>query len=154
MKYVILLLVLVSHQLSAQSSLKFDKRNVQCEDKWVAFQMEKDSTYLFGFIYIDASAGLTFHNEGSFKIDSKGVFIPTKFEKNTRIIARLEPSRVALAEIPETKFKELDIVKVPEWLKNYKHDETQLNIYIVGDFYTMHGMNVKKHLLILKKQRK
>jgi len=154
MKFIILLLALISCQISAQNSLKFDKRNVQCEDKWVAFQMEKDSTYLFGFIYIDPSAGLTFHNEGSFKIDSKGVFIPTKVEKDTRIIARLEPSRIGLALIPEAKFKELEIVKVPEWLKNYKQDENSVaHLYHWGFLYNAWD-ECEKALTYLEKAQK
>jgi hypothetical protein len=72
-KKLFYLLLLISLNLFSQNQLKFDKRNVQCEDKWVAFQMNKDSTYTFGFIYIDSQAGLTFNSEGQFKIEKNGI---------------------------------------------------------------------------------
>lgn len=72
MKYFQFLLALISIGINAQNALKFDKSNIQCEDKWVAYQMNKDSIYNFGFIYVDNQAGLTLNYEGDFKIDKKG----------------------------------------------------------------------------------
>ncbi|WP_121328580.1 hypothetical protein [Flavobacterium sp. 81] len=72
------LVLVVSLHLAAQSNLQFDKRFVQSEDKWVAFPKDSTDNYPYGFIYIDAQAGLTLDYKGTFKIDEKGKFIPEK----------------------------------------------------------------------------
>lgn len=84
--------------------LTFDKRFVESEDKWVAFMPGKDSAY--GFIYIDAQAGLTLDYEGDFKILSTGEFIQTKHD-STNIKIRLKPNNFLVAFIPADKYKEL-----------------------------------------------
>ena len=121
MKNLILIFTLLTLKLSAQNNLKFDKRFVESEDKWVAFQKDKDSSYVYGFIYIDAQAGLTLNYEGSFIIKSSGNFIPKKLD-STNVKIRLNPNNVLVAFIPEEKFGELGIPAVPEWLKYYKTD--------------------------------
>lgn len=147
MKYLLIFFTFFSITTNAQNSLNFDKTNVQCEDKWVAFQKGKDSTYIFGFIYIDLSAGLTFRREGNFKADNKGNFIRTdnpEESKITMMLVRLEPSRVAIAEIPESKFKELKIDKTPSWLKIYKSGENTVeNLYKKGYWYNAWNESAK-----------
>ena len=69
MNYFIILFTLLSFEIGAQTNLNFDKRFVECEDHWVTFNMNKDSSYTYGFIYIDEEAGLTFNREGNFKFD-------------------------------------------------------------------------------------
>jgi len=134
MKNLIVLFSLITFTLNAQTTLKFDKRNVQCEDKWIAQQMNRDSTYTFGFIYIDEQAGLTFNYEGKFKIQDN-VFLRLKDDLPSFKV-RLEPNFVAIAEIPEEKFKDLGVVKFPEWLKNYKEDENSIErLYRWGFLY-------------------
>jgi tetratricopeptide (TPR) repeat protein len=107
----------------AQSKLIFDKKFVQCEDKWIAFPADSTGSYNLGFIYIDSQAGLTFNYEGSFKIDENGKFNFKKREMEGMMKYRLEPNNVLVAFIPEIKFSELGIKKVPDWLKFYKKDE-------------------------------
>ena len=141
MKYLLLLLAALN--VSAQS-LTFDKRNVECEDRWIAFQMGKDSSYMYGFIYIDFHAGLTFNYEGNFKIDDAGKFIPTKNDKNGMIKARLQPNHVAIALIPESKFAELEIASTPDWLALYKTDENSIEkLHRWGYFYNSFGESEK-----------
>ena len=156
MKYLLTLLFLASiGSIQAQNVLKFDKTNVQCEDKWIAYQMDKDSTYIFGFIYIDAQAGLTFNYEGRIKINNNGKFIRIdKIENTTNIKSRLQPSRVAIAEIPESKFTELEIEKTPKWLAIYKSDENSIDLlYRWG--YLYNGWNeCEKALTYLEKADK
>lgn len=139
MKNVIILFIFFTMSLNAQSLLKFDKRSVQCEDKWVATQMEKDSTYTFGFIYIDSQAGLTLNYEGKFKIDKKGNFNRLEDELDSKLgfmKIRLQPNRVLFAEIPESKFKELKIEETPSWLATYKTDENTIErLYRWGYMY-------------------
>ena len=135
MKYLFILLTLFTSTLQAQSVLKFDKRFVESEDKWVAFQKGKDSTFMYGFIYIDAQAGLTLNYEGNFTISEVGTFIPKKLD-STNFKIRLEPNRVRVAFIPNNKFSELKISAIPEWLKYYKTDTASVErLYRWGFMY-------------------
>lgn len=102
MKYFLLFTVLFATGLRAQTILNFDKRIVQSEDKWVAFKPDKDSSYAYGFIYIDGQAGFTFNYEGTFKILENGIFKPTKLER-AGLKIRLEPNNVLIAFIPDNK---------------------------------------------------
>ncbi len=121
MKRVIIILTLLSIKVQAQVNLNFDKRYVECEDKWVAFTINKDSTYNYGFIYIDEQAGLTLNSEGTFKPQKDGTFEIKKI-KDASLKVRLEPNSVKVAIIPENLFKDLQIEPIPEWLKFYKSD--------------------------------
>lgn len=135
MKHFLLLIFLFATRLNAQTILNFDKRFVQSEDNWVAFQQNKDSSYGYGFIYIDEQAGLTLNYEGTFKISPTGEFVPKKFD-STNIKVRLEPNKVLVAFIPESKFQELKITAIPEWLKYYKTDTNSIaRLYRWGFMY-------------------
>jgi tetratricopeptide (TPR) repeat protein len=126
---------LIATKLNAQTVLNFDKRFVESEDKWVAFQKDKDSSYLYGFIYIDEQAGLTLNYEGNFKILPTGEFIPKKLD-STNFKIRLQPNNVLIAFIPKSKFQELQITAVPEWLKYYKTDTNSIErLYRWGYMY-------------------
>jgi len=121
MKLLVLIFSFLTFNLSAQVNLKFDKRFVECEDKWVAFNMNEDSSFTYGFIYIDEQAGLTFNREGQFKIKNDLSFNVEKL-KEASIKVRLQPNDVKVAWLPETMYKVLLIDPVPEWLKFYKMD--------------------------------
>jgi tetratricopeptide (TPR) repeat protein len=135
MRYLLFFVILFATKLNAQTTLNFDKRFVQSEDKWVAFKPDKDSTYAYGFIYIDAQAGLTLNYEGTFKILPTGEFVPKKLD-STNMKVRLQPNSVLVAFIPDTKFQELKISPVPEWLKYYKTDTSSVErLYRWGYMY-------------------
>jgi Tfp pilus assembly protein PilF len=153
MRCFLIILTLTVTNLKAQTDLKFDKRFVQCEDKWVAFQMNKDSTYNFGFIYIDSQAGLTLNYEGNFKISLAGQFIPKKLD-TTSIKVRLNPNNVLVALIPDSKYEELKIKAIPDWLKYYKTDTASVErLYRWG--YMYNGWNeCAKGLTFLEKAQK
>lgn len=152
MKYLFLLIVLPTTALHAQTELNFDKRFVESEDKWVAFQKNEAGSYPFGFIYIDSQAGLTLNYEGTFKISETGEFIPSKID-NTSMKARLEPNNVLVAFIPEQKFNELKIDSIPDWLKHYKTDVNSIErLYKWG--YMYNGWNeCAKALTFLEKAK-
>jgi tetratricopeptide (TPR) repeat protein len=152
-RILILALLLASQFIIAQNSLTFDKKFVQSEDKWVAFPMAKDSTYMFGFIYIDQEAGLTFDLEGDFKINSNGKFITSGNKKESSIKTRLQPNNMLIAFIPESKFSELNISKTPEWLQAYKTNENSIErLYNWG--YMYNGWNeCEKALVYLEKAK-
>lgn len=120
----------------AQDKLNFDKRFVQSEDKWVAFKPDSLGGYNYGFIYIDAQAGLTFNYEGKFLIDSNGKLIPDAKDKTTSFKVRLSPNNVKVAHIPDSKLNELEVSKTPDWLKYYKEDENSIErLYRWGFMY-------------------
>lgn len=155
MKYIFIFVTLFSANLRAQPVLKFDKRFVECEDKWVAFPPTKDSSFPFGFIYIDATAGLTLQYEGAFKISNTGVFIhTTKPDDRAEVIVRLQPNQVHVALIPENKFDELEIKVIPDWLKIYEPDTVSIErLYSWGFMYN--GWNeCAKALTFLEKAQK
>ena len=153
MKYLLIILIFTVNNLKAQTILKFDKRFVESEDKWVVFQMDKDSSYAYGFIYIDAQAGLTLNYEGNFKITQTSVFIPKKLD-STNMKVRLQPNNVRVAFIPDNKFNELKISVIPEWLKYYKTDTASVErLYRWG--YMYNGWNeCAKALTYLEKAEK
>jgi tetratricopeptide (TPR) repeat protein len=150
MKLQLLIFLLTTIQLKAQIDLKFDKRFVECEDKWVAFKMDKDSAYIYGFIYIDEAAGLTFNREGTFKMKSNDSFEVEKL-KDASIKIRLSPNNVRVAIIPNSLYKNLQIDAVPEWLKHY---QTNLNsvsrLYRWGFLYNGWGECEKALDFLLK----
>lgn len=122
MKLYFLYLLFLCNNLFAQSTLRFDKSYIECEDKWIA-QPSEDSSYTFGFIYIDPQAGPTMHYGGNFKIAADGKFIPGKgLDISGTMKVRLEPSQFRVAIIPENKFTELQIPAIPDWLHAYKID--------------------------------
>lgn len=135
MKYILFLTTFLSFKAFSQSNLTFNKRFVECEDKWVAFSMNKDSSYTFGFIYIDAQAGLTFNREGNFKFNQDNSLQVERL-KEANVKVRLNPNNVKVAEIPTTMFKELQILQFPEWLKYYKTDTNSVkHLYDWGFMY-------------------
>jgi tetratricopeptide (TPR) repeat protein len=121
MKQLFVLLLFFTTAAQAQDFLIFDKRYVESEDRWVAFEKDSSNSFMYGFIYIDAQAGLTLNYEGTFTISPTGAFIPKKSD-TVGFKVRLQPNNILVAFIPENKFDELKIPAVPEWLKFYKTD--------------------------------
>jgi tetratricopeptide (TPR) repeat protein len=128
MKLHFLYLLLICNSLFAQTSLTFNKSEIECEDKWIVYHY-KDSIYSFGFIYIDQQAGPTLQAGGSFKIAPNGSYtlIDTASAKTYNIKARLIPSSRKVALIPENKLPELLVAATPDWLKVYKSDTSSVN---------------------------
>lgn len=157
MRHLQLFFLLFAFNLSAQATLEFNKTYIKCVDKWMAFPMNKDSVYTYGFIYIDNSAGLTFNYEGDFIINKDGDFINVENDltKNQRSIKmRLDVSSNIIAEIPEEKFKDLKIQKHPEWLLIYKqNDEEDNSLFNKGFLYNAWG-ECKEALMYLEKLEK
>jgi len=134
----------------AQTELKFDHTLIDCEDKWIAFPMNKDSTYNFGFVYLDNMAGLTLNVEGTFKIDNKGKYEAKKIV-NSSVKHRIPPTRILAALIPSSKFNELQIKEIPDWLHFYKTNDTDVNrIFRLGFVYNQWNQ-ADKALVYLEK---
>lgn len=147
----LIIFILISAFCFAQDNLNFDKKFTQSEDKWVAFPADSTGSHSFGFIYIDAEAGLTLEYQGSFTIDDDGKFVLKKKEMEGSMKYRLEPNNVLVAVIPNSHFDELEISEFPDWLKHYKEDENTIErLYKWG--YTYNGWGeCEKALEFLKK---
>lgn len=123
---ILLPLLLLSTQVLSQP-LEFNKHFVQSEDKWVAFSPKEDGVHTFGFIYIDAQAGLTLQHEGSFTIGPSGNYNVSRVDSTKmNMKVRLQANQVKVAWISESKFKELNIPVTPEWLHIYKGDTSSV----------------------------
>jgi tetratricopeptide (TPR) repeat protein len=153
MKYTLLLATFFSLKTSAQNNLSFNNRFVECEDKWVAFSMNKDSSFTFGFIYIDAQAGLTLNREGNFKINQDNTLKVEKL-KEANIKVRLQANNVKVAIIPVTMYKDLEIEQFPNWLKFYKTDTTSAKHFYDWGFMYNGWNECAKALTYLEKAEK
>ena len=153
MRFLFLLLVFCTNIANAQTDLNFNKRYVESEDHWVVLPQSSDGSYIYGYIYIDEQAGLTLFYEGTFTVASTGTFIPVKLD-STSLRARLEPNNVRVAFIPESRYKELRIAAVPEWLKFYKEDTgTVQRLFRWGYFYNSWGEYGKAFTFLEKAQK-
>jgi tetratricopeptide (TPR) repeat protein len=138
MKHILLLFLLSATTIvQAQTSLSFDKRFVECEDKWVVFRPDKDGTYSYGFIYIDEQAGLTHQVGGYFTIAPDGSYVRApKGTDSVNIKVRLQPNQVRVALLPSTAFAALKVKAVPDWLRFYKTDTASVkHLYRWGFLY-------------------
>lgn len=146
--FILLLLVLSPLLLKAQTDLIYNKRFVESENKWVAFQRSaKDSTYQYGFIYIDSQAGLTLNLEGTFKINNNDIFAivhNVNRDEKTNIKMRLQPNQIKVAWIPSSHFAELQISTMPDWMKYYRTDTTSAaHFFRWGFLYNDYGESEK-----------
>ena len=118
--FVLLLFSISGFAQKKEFNLEFNTNFYDALDKWVVIpKAEKDSLYLYGFVYLDDMAGFTFHLESTFYIDTSGKYIGTPFNKLQVMKKRLEKNTVLMALLPDNKQKELGIKKVPDWLSIY-----------------------------------
>jgi tetratricopeptide (TPR) repeat protein len=110
-----------SQNNASTNQLKFETIYYDAIYKWVAFpKTETDSTYVYGFVYLDMQAGLTFNHEGVFQIDDTGKLVSSKKEPYNMVKMRLGNSTKNVAVLSPTQIKELGVTPVPDWLKYYK----------------------------------
>ena len=144
--YTAAIFLLAINFVNAQSDLVFKNRFVESEDRWVVFPKSKDSSFTYGFIYIDAAAGLTLHYQGKFTIDKNGKFLAQPIIDSVKGIfkVRLKPGNTLVAFIPPSRFEELDIQDPPDWLTVYKKDTTSpARLQRWGFYYNDFGMSEK-----------
>ncbi len=110
-----------SQNITPATQLKFETIYYDAIYKWVAFPIvEVDSTYVYGYIYLDMQAGLTFNREGVFQIDTNGKLESSKKEPYNMVKVRLGNKTPNLALLSPNQLKELGVAPIPDWLKNYK----------------------------------
>lgn len=144
--------LLISIKSSAQ--LTFDKKILDCENKWVAFPEEYGGLYKYGFIYVDSQTGLTFEYRGNLKIDSNGKIKAFPNEENSVIKMPINPSKMLIALIPEANFEQLKISKNPASLSFNKLKEGSIEqLYSWGSIYNAWG-EYQKGMELLEKASK
>lgn len=128
MKKLLLLCILISNYCFSQE-LEFDTKFYDAVDKWVAFDKnEDDSTYIFGFIYIDEQAGFTFDYGSRFKIAQNNLEkLPNEMEGSLK--SRLSTNTANVHILSENEIKQLNLPYQPDWLKFYKTNENTVSYY-------------------------
>lgn len=126
MKKLIPILILLANIYIGQSqttSLNFNTKYFEAVDKWVAFpKKEVDTTYTFGFIYLDNQAGFTFNYESNFQIKEDTLVAIPKDTTYGFLKYRLEPNTSLVALLNAAQCKQLGLPEKPEWLTAYKAD--------------------------------
>lgn len=153
MKKLTFILTLLTLQSFAQQKLSFDKRFVDCENQWVALMMGKDSSHIFGFVYFDAPAGLSFRKEGNFKF-SNGHILKAPSTATSTITIRLQVTNARVALIPTSYYSALKIQQLPDWFDIYRTDSTTAK-YFYDRGYLFNAWNdCSKALNYLEKAQK
>jgi tetratricopeptide (TPR) repeat protein len=139
-KITLLLFLAISISFFAQDMLVFNKKFIQSENQWVAFQADSLGSHILGFIYIDLDAGLTLDYAGTFMIDENGKFVLKKKENDGFMKYRLENNNTLVSFVPETRFQELGIQKTPDWLSYYAiNEKSAKNLHRKGYLYNGMG---------------
>ena len=153
--FIICLSILLFNNTNAQenSELKFETNFYDAVNKWVVLPKKStDTTYTYGFIYIDISAGITFHLGGSFFIDKNNKYIGDAEPGHQMTKKRLDnPNIVKMAVLNNKKMAELNLTKEPDWLVHYKFSEDSVeNLKQLG-YHFNHVGACEKALLYLNK---
>lgn len=102
--------------------LIFTKNVFDCENTWVAFPKKTtDSVYAYGFVYLDAAAGFTFHLENFFQIGN-GRFIVKPKNMTGTVKYRLDQNTNKVSSLTAQRQAELNLPAQPDWLKLYAHE--------------------------------
>ena len=156
--FIICLSILLFNNTNAQENneLKFETNFYDAVNKWVVLPKKStDTTYTYGFIYIDISAGITFHLGGSFFIDKNNKYIGDAEPGHQMTKKRLDnPNIVKMAVLNNKKMAELNLTKEPDWLVHYKFSEDSVeNLKQLG-YHFNHVGACEKALLYLNKAYK
>lgn len=120
------------------ANLRYDVHLSDCENQWVAlYHRPEDTTYTYGFVYIDPEAGFTVHYFGRFTIDASGNFHlaanPLPSDKASLKI-RLDQNGVA-ARLPAQALLQLQLPQKPEWLKYYEDKADPVTHKVTWGFF-------------------
>lgn len=156
--FIICLSILFLTNANAQENneLKFETNFYDAVNKWVVLPKKStDTTYTYGIIYMDISAGITFHLGGSFFIDKNNKYIGDAEPGHQMTKKRLDnPNIVKMAVLNDKKMAELNLTKEPDWLIHYKFSEDSVeNLTQLGYHYNHVGA-CEKALFYLHKAYK
>jgi tetratricopeptide (TPR) repeat protein len=132
------LLVLVFSKVCYAQELKFDQNFYTAADKWVAFNKKPtDSTYSFGFIYIDPQAGFTFDLAASFVVTPEGLKKIDRESPNS-VKFRLDANTSDVHLLTDQQLAQLGLPAKPEWLRFYKTGEGSIGYLHQMGFHYNH----------------
>ena len=138
-----LLLVFLSFTISATfaqsktaDTLQFNKRASRSINQWVVFpKAPANPKYAYGFIYMDAIAGITFHLIGNFTMSANGKYLVDSAARAKLLVSmykvRLVPNTKLVSLLPRSHYADLDITGDPTWLKIYQTDTTTLSYNVI-----------------------
>jgi len=140
-RFLLVILVCFTTILNAQNliedstPLKFDHRYYQCENLWVVVpQKQGADKYAFGYIYLDAMAGLTFEYEGDLRIDQNNRF--TRVDNGPKVYTvkqRLgKTTNILLALLPKDKIIELGLELIPKMMEIYRIPDQVMHDIAMG----------------------
>jgi len=113
---------LVTESRPQSAALSYNLHMSDCENRWVAlYHKPDDSSYSYGFVYIDPQSGFTLHIVGSFTIDSEGKYHPAPnplVSDQYAVKIRLDGNGIA-AVLPPEALAQLGLPEKPAWLRFY-----------------------------------
>ncbi|MGB1314191.1 MAG: tetratricopeptide repeat protein [Bizionia paragorgiae] len=135
----LLLIATIGFSQNEQASLKFDTQYFNAVDKWVAFpKKDTDSTYAYGFIYLDNQAGFTFNYETQFQIKEHNLKSIPKDATVGYAKYRLEPNTSLVAVLNKKQISDLKLPEQPEWLSIYKAGSNEVSYLKNEGFHFNH----------------
>ena len=120
----LLMLFTFSYAQKEKEPFKFDKKYYQAYNNWVVLPKKAtDSTYTFGFIYLDRTAGFTFQVYPKIKVKSNKLYLlkDTVINRLTAVKHRLDGryKSVNWAILTDPQISDLGLPKQPDWLSIY-----------------------------------
>ncbi len=103
--------------------LAFSERLSDCDGRWVVLPAPagKDA-FLFGFVYVDPSAGFTLDVGGLLKVDARGEFhrVPDSGREKARFMIRLDArNNGPAALLPTAAISQLGLEELPAFVRFY-----------------------------------
>ncbi|TYB75766.1 tetratricopeptide repeat protein [Bizionia myxarmorum] len=139
--FSVVLIIFLSFQVCfSQDSipkLEFSTKYYDAVNEWVAFPKSPESdSYIYGYIYIDESAGFTFRKEDTFKVVDNTIITNEVVEpKTSLVIARLSKNTSQVSVLNETQKKALKLPEEPDWLAIYKVEDDVAYLKQIGYHY-------------------
>jgi len=147
----LLLLVFVAWNTVHAQQFNFDKRAADALDKWVVFDKnDSDTTYAFGFIYVDLQAGFTFNYETRLSVEN-GKLKKQKKDDMSSLKYRLDVNARKVHILSDEQIKQLQLPNEPDWLAIYKSEKKDLSyLKNMGRHYNHIGA-IDKSIPLLQK---
>lgn len=122
-KILILFISLIQIAFAQKSSLTFETKFYDAEDRWVIFdKKENQNTYALGFVYLDSEAGYTFSYQGELEYKNSEFHKVPRLDTSSNIIMRLDRNSFNVKVLTDEQVTKLGLANPPEWLQNYKQN--------------------------------
>lgn len=134
---IIFLTIQVCFSQDTKAEFEFNTKYFDAVNQWVVFPKNPDSdSYIYGYIYIDESAGFTFRKEDTFKVvDNVIVFNEVVAPKTSLVMARLSTNTSQVSILNETQKNTLKLPEEPDWLAIYKNEDDVAYLKQIGYHY-------------------